>query len=367
MRRAFTLVAIRTLVLLILTASAALLYDYTRPLPAFCEAGAGCDAVRASSFAYILGIPQPALGLLAYMVVFGITLMGHEQRRKYLFPSAAVGGVLGVVFLLVQAFVIHRFCMLCVVVDVSAALTAVFSWLHRNAEGHDGAVPRFGWSAFAALAVVVPLLFGAARPEPPVPAAVARFWLPGKVTIVEISDFECPYCRRLHPFLVEAMEPYGDKVHLVRLSAPLSSHPRAKIAAKAYACAVKLGRGDEMAHLLFASKDLSEQGCRSAAAEVGLDAAAFDACFGGSEGETLMMRDVELAKAITFRGLPTLWIGTQTLLGAHPTAELREVIDQQLAGGATTPKPSLPQSWMWAILGAAFLTLASISLVRKPR
>lgn len=366
MRRAITLVILRALLLVILTASAALLYDYTRPLPAFCEAGAGCDAVRASSFAYILGIPQPAFGLLAYLVVFGITLAGHERRAKLLFPVAVLGAVMGVAFLAIQAFVIGRFCSLCVVVDVASVLVAVVAWLHRKAPGHDGGVPRFAWSLLGACAVVVPLIFGAARPEPPVPAAVARFWVPDKLTIVEMSDFECPYCRILHPSLKEALEPYGDKVQLVRLSVPLSSHPRARDAARAYACAKKLGRGEQMAHALFTSEDLSEQGCRAAADRAGLPQDAFRACFESEQSEKLMMRDVELAKAITFRGLPTLWIGTKSFIGARNVEDLREAIDEQLAGD-DAKTASLPQHWMWILLSVVLAVTVAVALKREPR
>lgn len=366
MRRALTLAILRTLVLVVLTASAALLYDYTRPLAAFCEAGAGCEAVRASSFAYILGVPQPAIGLLAYMVIFGITLLRHELRRKLLFPLSAAGALFGLAFLAIQAFVIQRFCGLCVVVDVAAILLTVFAWIHRGQQGSDGSVPRFAWSLLGAGAVVVPLLLGAARPEPPVPAAIARFWVPGKLTIVELSDFECPFCKILHPALKQAMEPYGDKVQLVRLSIPLRSHPRAQVAARAYACAKKQNRGEDMAHVLFDAKDLSEDACRAAATKVGLDQPTFEKCFDGPEGEEAMMRDVELARAIPFKGLPTTFVGTKTLVGARGSEELREIIDEQLAGEASQ-MPSIPQGWMWALIGAVFVAVATVHVVRKPK
>lgn len=365
MRRALTLAIVRTLVLVVLTASAALLYDYTRPLAAFCEAGAGCEAVRASSFAYVLGVPQPAVGLLAYMVIFGITLLRHELRRKLLFPLAAAGGLFGLVFLAIQAFVIQRFCGLCVVVDIAAIALALFAWIHRNQPGSEGSVPRFAWSLLGAAAVVVPLLLGAARPEPPVPAAVARFWVPGKLTIVELSDFECPFCKILHPALTQAVEPYGDKVQLVRLSIPLRSHPRARVAARAYACAKKQNRGEDMAHALFDAKDLSEDACRAIATKVGLDQPTFETCFSGPEGEEAMMRDVELARAISFKGLPTTFIGTKTLVGARGPEELREVIDEQLAGEASQ-MPSIPQGWMWTLIGALFVAVAAVHVLRKP-
>ncbi len=363
MRRASPLAALRALLLLALSASAALLYDYTRPIPAFCEAGAGCDAVRSSSFAYVLGIPQPALGLFAYAFVFAVSLLPQPRRHRLLLPLASLGALLGIAFLAIQAFVIQRFCSLCVVVDVSSILIAGLAWAERRGGSHDGAVPRAAWSLVAAMAVVVPLLLGAAQPKPPVPPAVARLWVPGKLTIVELSDFECPFCRILHPALKEAIEPYGDKVHLVRLSVPLRSHPRARVAAIAYACAKKLGHGEAMAHTLFEAKDLSEQGCRDAAAKVGLDPAAFDACFSGPDGEQAMLRDAETAREIQFKGLPTTFIGTRSLIGALDVDELREAIDAELQG-KTSARPSVPQGWMWAFLSLAFTATALWSVVR---
>ncbi len=361
MRRASPLAALRALLLLALSASAALLYDYTRPIPAFCEAGAGCDAVRSSSFAYVLGIPQPALGLLAYTLVFAVSLLPHPRRSRLLLPLASLGALFGIAFLAIQAFVIQHFCSLCVVVDVSSILIAGLAWADRRGVGHDGAVPRAGWSLVAVMAVVVPLLLGAAQPDPPVPSAVTRLWVPGKLTIVELSDFECPFCRILHPALKEAIEPYGDEVRLVRLSVPLRSHPRARVAAIAYACAKKLGHSEAMAHTLFEAKDLSEQGCRDAAAKVGLDPAAFDACFSGPEGEQAMLRDVEIAREIQFKGLPTTFVGSRSLVGALDVHELREVIDAELGG---TARPTVPQGWMWAFLTIAFAATALWSVVR---
>lgn len=365
MRRALTLAVLRTLVLVVLAASAALLYDYTQPLPAFCEAGAGCEAVRASSFAYILGIPQPAIGLLAYVVVFAATLTRHETRCKYLPPMAIIGGVLGIAFLIIQGGIIKQFCALCVVVDSCSIAVAVLAWVIRNAEGHDGAVPRFVWASSAAIAIVVPLVFGASQPEPPAPPAVARFWVPGKVTIVEMSDFQCPFCRILHPALKQTIEAYGDRVKFVRLSVPLKSHPQARVAAKAYACAKLVGRGEEMAHELFEAKDLSEPSIRDASKRAGLDQAEFDSCFSGDRGQEAMMKDVQLAREITFKGLPTLWIGDRQVVGARSAEELSTLIDEQLAGGAQ-PVRQLPHGWMWTLLGLVFVALVAATALRKP-
>ncbi|PIE06082.1 MAG: hypothetical protein CSA75_01405 [Sorangium cellulosum] len=111
MRRALTLAAVRALVLLILTTSSALLYD--------------------------------SVGLFAYLCIFGVTLMRHEFRRKYLTPIATLGGVFGVSLLIIQAVWIGSFCSLCVVVDIASVTVALLAWIHRNSKGHDGRVPRF--------------------------------------------------------------------------------------------------------------------------------------------------------------------------------------------------------------------------------
>ncbi|MCU0694429.1 MAG: thioredoxin domain-containing protein, partial [Polyangiaceae bacterium] len=287
MRRVFSLVTFRTLTLICLSASAALLYDYTRPLPAFCASGSGCEAVRSSQFAYVFGVPQPAFGLVAFLVLFGLTFAPHQRRRKLLLPVAVLGAIAGAAFLAIQAFSLGVFCSLCVVVDVSAILLAVVASIHHGApaQGSDGALPPVGWTALCGLAVGLPLLFGAARPEPPVPPAVAALWVPGKLNIIELSDFECPFCRILHPSLKEAIEAYGERVHLVRVSVPLKSHSNAENATKGYLCARHQGKGEAMAHELFVSERLDPAAIKEMTDRVGLDTQAFDHCFTGEQAQ----------------------------------------------------------------------------------
>ena len=363
MGRALTVVVLRTLLLLVLAASAALLYDYTGPLPAFCQAGEGCEAVRQSAYAYVAGIPQPLVGLLAHLVLFAITFLPYPKRRRFLFPIAAVGGLLGAGFLVVQAFFIGRFCWLCVTVDTAAIVIAVVAWLHRSYEkGTDGSLPRVAWASLAALSIVAPMIFATSRPDPPVPAAVARFWVPGKVNIVELSDFECPFCRILHPALKEAMEPFGDRVHFVRLSVPLHSHAHAKTAAKAYACARAQDKGEAMAHELFTAKDLSDDSCERLAKQVGVDEARFKKCFRGTEGQEAAERDAEKARQIGYKGLPTMWIGEKMIVGARNAEVLRAVIED---GG--TAKSGPPQSALWGSLIAVFLLAGTFAVAWRPK
>ncbi len=212
----------------------------------------------------------------------------------------------------------------------------------------------------------MPFVFGGLRPEPPAPAAVVRFWVPGKVTIVELSDFQCPFCRILHPSLTEAIKSYGDKVRLIRLSVPLRSHPQAKIAAKAYACAKQMGHGEKMAHELFDTKDRSKEGCWAAADKAELNPDRFASCFDTEEGTEAMMRDVEVARAITFKGLPTLWIGSKELIGASSSDELRDVIDEQLTGAAVQPL-SIDQGWMWELVSIILAGLFGATAIAEAK
>lgn len=357
MRRAYTLVAFRTLVLVALAASAALLYDYTQPLPAFCQSGGGCETVRQSQFAYVLGVPQPVIGLIAFVVLLAGSFKPHAWRARYLTIIATVGAVLAVGFLGIQAFALHAFCYLCVVVDTSTVVLAALAWLHRGApDGTDGALPNMAWGLLALLGVSAPYMFAQVQPRADVPDAVARSWQSGKLTIVELSDFECPFCRTLHPNLLEALKPYGDRVRVERVTVPLPMHKNARTASRAYVCAREQGQGEPMADALFAASDLTEAGCRSVAGGLsshGLDLSLFDKCLASPEAEAMVEADLRKAKEIGFKGLPTLWIGSQVLIGLRSAEDLQTTIDAELKGKAAAV-PQVPQGWLWGALLVIF-------------
>lgn len=369
MRRAYTLVAFRTLVLVALAASAALLYDYTRPLPAFCQSGGGCETVRQSQFAYVFGVPQPVIGLLAFVVLLVGSFQPHAWRAKYLTAIATLGGVLGLAFLAIQAFQLHAFCYLCVAVDSSAVLLAVLAWLHRTTrDNEEGALAPMGWGLLALAGVCAPYLFAQMQPRPDVPTAIAALWKPGRLNIVEMSDFECPFCRMLHGDMTEALKPYGDRVHFERITVPLPMHKNARIASRAYVCARVQGKTEAMADRLFNAKDLTEAGCRAIASDLasaGLDLAAFDKCFSGPQSESMVEADVAKAKQITYKGLPTTWIGTQVLIGRRSAGEIQATIDVEL-DGSRKAAPQVPQGWLWGALLVAFASAAGYAAFAKP-
>src|SRR6185436_6175530 len=94
---------------------------------------------------------------------------------------------------------------------------------------------------------------------PPPPAEIAQEAIPGKVTIVSFTDFECPFCRKLHPVLDGLRDRHADRVHFVRKMKPLAGHPGARPAAEAWVCA-PLGKRDAVAAALYEMEpgDLTE-------------------------------------------------------------------------------------------------------------
>ncbi|HRH23217.1 MAG TPA: thioredoxin domain-containing protein [Candidatus Magasanikbacteria bacterium] len=95
-----------------------------------------------------------------------------------------------------------------------------------------------------------------------------------KVTVVEFSDFECPYCLRFEPAIKQMITEYGDKIRFTYRHFPLSFHPNAQKAAEAYECAKEQGMAWEMHEKLFglnSSGQLGINGYKRVATELGLD------------------------------------------------------------------------------------------------
>ena len=101
--------------------SSLLLVDYLRPLPIFCDGGGGCDIVRQSEYAQIIGIKTPVLGVAFFV---GVLLLALWPARRLLLAWTGAGALAALSFLAVQAFVLHAFCKFCIVADTTTV--AVF-------------------------------------------------------------------------------------------------------------------------------------------------------------------------------------------------------------------------------------------------
>lgn len=162
------------------------------------------------------------------------------------------------------------------------------------------------------------------------------------VTIYEISDFQCPYCRQFavetYPALDSAYIQTG-KVRLVFIPYPIPSHPEAWVAAEAALCAGAQDKFWPMHDLLFArqaewsAEGLSPERLDGYAASLKLDVAAFRACTLSDAVAPLLVNDLMRITGAGIGGTPTFILnGEHAIAGAQPFSEFQSQIDALLAG-----------------------------------
>lgn len=326
MKRLGWLVFVRAAALVALAASAALLVDYLRPAPAFCGVGSGCAHVRASSLSSVGPVPVPALGLAAFVTLLAVSLLPGARAAKATRALAVVGGAVGAALLAVQIFVIGALCSLCAVVDGSIVLAAVVVLASLKRAAGEGSRTRreiAAWLAGGAIALASPFAWSALHPAPRVPVEISSLWVEGKLNVVELADFQCPFCRALHPDLAKVLAEHERDVHFVRLMMPLASHAQARDAARLYVCADEQGKAAPMADLLFTAESIGASDAEALGARAGLDLAKLRACLASERPGARVDAEVARVRKAGFEGLPTVWIGDEKLLGLRPEADVR--------------------------------------------
>lgn len=154
------------------------------------------------------------------------------------------------------------------------------------------------------------------------------------VTIIEFSDYECPFCKRAVATVNQVLSTYGDKVRFVYRDYPLPFHPHARPAAEAARCAQDQGKFWEYHDKVFASEDLSNERLKSLAGEVGLDQAKFDACLASEPFAAAIDKDAADGGEAGVNGTPAFFINGRMLSGAQPFEKFKEVIDDELSRAA---------------------------------
>ena len=155
------------------------------------------------------------------------------------------------------------------------------------------------------------------------------------VTIVELSDFQCPFCKRVQPALEQVRSAYGDRVRIVWKDAPLSFHPRA-IPAAELARFARAAKGDAgfwtMHDLLFdAQPRLDDPELEALARHAGLDGAKAMAAIKARAAAKLIDADLLLMDEVSAEGTPHFFINGKKLVGARPFEKFKSVIDVELA------------------------------------
>ncbi|SEM70368.1 Protein-disulfide isomerase [Stigmatella aurantiaca] len=151
-----------------------------------------------------------------------------------------------------------------------------------------------------------------------------------KVTIVEWSDFECPFCSRVTPTLSKIKETYGKDVRVVFRHQPLPFHANAKLAAEASMAANEQGKFWEYHDKLFANqKALDRASLEKYAQELKLDVSKFKAALDSGKFRAKVEADATAGSAVGANGTPTFFINGRQLVGAQPFEAFKTAIDEE--------------------------------------
>ena len=152
-----------------------------------------------------------------------------------------------------------------------------------------------------------------------------------EITLVEFSDFQCPFCKRVGPTLEQVEKTYGKKVKVVFKHLPLSIHPKARGAHIASEAAHAQGKFWEMHDKIFENqRQLSDANYEKWAGEIGLDLEQFKKDRVAAATKKRVDRDVSEAGALGVTGTPGFFINGRFLSGAQPFGAFKAKIDGEL-------------------------------------
>ncbi|HEX8904501.1 MAG TPA: thioredoxin domain-containing protein, partial [Longimicrobiaceae bacterium] len=170
-----------------------------------------------------------------------------------------------------------------------------------------------------------------------------------RVTIIEVSDFQCPYCRMFFDSTYRRFDSTyvrTGKVRMVYVNYPLPMHNQAFAAAKAAMCAGAQGKFWQMHDLLFGrQREWAEQADAAQrftrfAAELGIDAGQYRDCYDNDRVSPLIANDLTQAAGAGINATPTFIINREKQLnGAVPFAELAAEVDSAIARAQAGPAP----------------------------
>jgi protein-disulfide isomerase len=155
-----------------------------------------------------------------------------------------------------------------------------------------------------------------------------------KVTIVEFSDFQCPFCSRAANTVEELRKKYGDKVHFVFRQFPLSFHQNAHVAAEASLAAKAQGKFWEFHDKMFADQQkLDRASLEASAKEIGLNVAQFKKALDDKTYAPIVDAELKLGEEVAVDGTPTMFLNGARVPNPSDFAALAQQIDGALKAG----------------------------------
>jgi protein-disulfide isomerase len=153
-----------------------------------------------------------------------------------------------------------------------------------------------------------------------------------KVTIVEFSDFQCPYCKRGREVMDEVVKAYPNDVRVVFRDFPLGFHPYAQKAAEAGQCAGEQGKFWPMHDWMFDHQDqLAVEDLVGAAKSLGLDAKKFEACVTSGKQADAVRANQKAGESAGVKGTPAYFVNGVFISGAMPFEKFKATIDHELS------------------------------------
>lgn len=347
-----------------------------------------CDTVIVSRYSHLGPIPTSELGVIYYSLVFlGLLYAWFQRDRRptlaFLFASMILACVYSVVMAYLSFFELGVLCLLCFTSYIanffmlflfSKALELRYSEVPHFLRRYIGSLfgkgeikPRIVFHVGVTVVVtVLGLLFfrglspriHKAHAEVPREAYLKSFYnLPqkeidlanrpfwgakeAKVTVVEFSDFQCPFCRRAAFSLKPYLKEYRDGLRFVFFNYPLdpscnpaiqhSLHQVACLAAKSALCASRNGKFWEYHDKVFENqKRLSRATLLNLAKEVGLEPAPFEQCLASDEITEELKKEIEEGNKIEVRGTPSVFINGRLFRDWLSPERLRMVIESEL-------------------------------------
>ncbi len=322
-----------------------------------------CDLVARSPFAVFFGVPVAAWGIFGYAIAAVVSLWGTRSHRPQL--AAGFGLYLGLAFAMtsialgtISVLLISAVCILCIATYAVNVLFFLCALLAARPFGLAAAladpIRAVRSRPLRALAILAGLAVGALglmaahpsywkgqheaerhRPaEPTLPTGIE----PGgghfigaekpAVTLVEFSDYECPYCRQAHAQLRALLERYPNQLRLVHRHYPLDQscnsslkapmHENSCFAATIAECAGRQGRFWQANDYLFAeARMLNARTNSEIAHDLGINAATLESCL-REEGPRAVALDVDEGNRLGIQGTPTFFVDGKTYTGQLP-------------------------------------------------
>lgn len=152
------------------------------------------------------------------------------------------------------------------------------------------------------------------------------------ITIVEFSDYQCPFCSKFHDTMKQVMQNYPDKVRWVYKHFPLESiHPIAKKAAEAAECAGDQNKFWEFSDEVFANQSSLSVGYLSTIAKkLGLNTGKFESCLSSGKYVKKVENDMSEGQKLGVRGTPGSFINGKSIPGAVPYSQIESMIKAEL-------------------------------------